>query len=123
MWWMFLAMQNSYSVEAGLYHCFPLHAAHLMKADDGSVSEITIGTEGVISIIVIDSERIDISDNRSGEPRLIDIISNENDGPVQGRSGFRQFFMNDILHYFYGSTDSNNTVAYAEDGMCSRLSQ
>lgn len=116
-------MQNSYSVEAGLYHCFPVHAAHLMKEDDGSVSEIMIDTEGVVSIIVINSESIDISDNRSEQSKLIDVISNEIDGPIQGRTGFRQFFMNDILHYFYGSTDRNNTVAYAEDGMCSRLTQ
>lgn len=117
------AVQNSYPVEAGLYHCFPVHAAHLMKEDDGTISEIMIDTEGVISIIEIDTHNIDISDNRSSNAKLIEIISNEIDGPIQGHSGFRRFYMDDILHYFYGSTDERNTVAYAEDGMCMRLAE
>ena len=121
--WMLFAVQNTYPVEAGLYHCFPVHAAHLMKGDDGTVSEIMIETEGVISIVVIDSDNIDISDNRSRQTRLIEITSNEADGPVQGHSGFRRFYMNDILHYFYGATNEDNSAAYAEDGMCSRLTK
>ena len=116
-----LAVQNSYSVEAGVYHCVPLHAVHLMKEKDGSFSELRIDTEGVIAVIIIDADKIAISDSRSGKSRLIEIIANEPGGSIQGRSGLRRFYMDGILHYFYGSIDEDGTVAYAEDGMCSRF--
>lgn len=117
------AVQNSYPVDTGLYHCFPVHSAHLMKQEDGTVSEIKVDTEGVISIIVIDADKIDISDNRSRQSRLLQITANEPGGPIQGQSGFRRFYMNNVLHYFYGATNDDDSVAYAEDGMCSRLSR
>lgn len=117
----FFMLQDVRAVEAGLYHCFPRHAAHLMKQDDGEISEITIATEGVVAIIQIGSDKIEITDSRSAQNKVIAIISNESRGPVQGRSGPRLFYMNDGLHYFYGSADLNNTVAYAEEGICHRF--
>lgn len=119
--WTSVAVQNSYSVETGLYHCSPVHAAHLMKQDDGSVSQVMLNTEGVVSIIAINAGNIDISDNRSEQRKQIKIISNASDGPVQGHTGYRHFYMNNILHYFYGATDESNSVAYAEDGRCRKL--
>ena len=116
-------MQNSYSVEAGLYHCSPVHAAHLMKQDDGTVSQVMINTEGVVSIIEINTSNINITDNRSEQRKLIKIISNTGNGPVQGHTDSRYFFMNKVLHYFYGATNESNTVAYAEDGLCSKLTR
>ena len=118
---MLLAMQNSFSVEAGFYYCLPVHAAHLIKMDDGSVTELRIDISGAVQLIVIDNDSIDISGSLFEGSRLVDIISNEENGPVHGRSQTRQFYMDDILHYFYGSTDASNSVAYAEDGMCSRF--
>ena len=120
---MFLAVQNTYAVEAGLYHCSPVHAAHLIKDDDGTVSQVMINTEGVISIIVINASNIDISDNRSEQRKLIKIISNASDGAIQGHTGYRYFYMNNVLHYFYGATGENDSAAYAEDGLCSKLTR
>ena len=116
-----LALQNSHAVEAGLYHCSPVHAAHLMKQDDGTVAQVMIDTEGVVAIIEINTSNINISDNRSEQRKLIKITSNDSNGPVQGHTGARYFYMNNVLHYFYGATDEGNTVAYAEDGLCSKL--
>ena len=118
---MILMLRDACAVETGLYHCFPVHAAHLMKQDDGEISEIMIATEGAIALIQIGADKIEITDSRSAQHKIIAIISNENNGPIQGRSGTRLFYMNNILHYFYGSTDQNNAVAYAEEGMCHRF--
>lgn len=118
-----LPMQNSFTVEEGLYYCIPAHAAHLIQQGNGSVSELMIDTDGVILIIVIGAERIDISDSRFEERKLVEIIANDVTGSIIGRSGSIQFYMDDILHYFYGSIDGISTIAYAEDGMCSKFSQ
>ena len=123
MCWMLLAVQNSYSVEAGLYHCSPLHAAHLIKQDDGTVSQVMIDTEGVVSIIEINTSNINITDNRTEQRKQIKITSNAGNSPVRGHTGFRYFFMNIALHYFYGATDESNTAAYAEDGLCRKLTK
>jgi len=118
---LLFAMQNSYAVKAGLYYCVPMHAVHLVKQDNGTVSELDIDTTGVVQIIVISENSIDISGNRSVDSKLVNIISNDVDGPVLGRTETKLFYMDDILHYFYGSTDTSNTIAYAEDGMCSEF--
>ena len=119
---LLFAMQNSYAVKTGLYYCVPMHAAHLIRQENGSVSEISIETAGVVQIIVISDKNIDISDSRSTDSKLVNIITNEMGGPVLGRSQTRHFYMDDILHYFYGSTDTSKTIAYAEDGMCREFS-
>ena len=118
---MFIMLQDAGAVEAGLYHCFPVHAAHLMKQDGGGISEITIATEDAVVIIQIGTDKIEITDARSTQNKVIAIISNESGGPIRGHSGPRLFYMNDMLHYFYGSTGTNNRVAYAEEGMCHRF--
>lgn len=118
---VFFMLQDTGAVETGLYHCFPAHAAHLLQQDDGEFSEITLSTEGAVAIIQIGADRIEITDTRSAQKKVIAVISNESDGSIQGQSGLRRFYMNGNLHYFYGSTDQNNTVAYAEEGMCHRF--
>ena len=119
---LLFAMQNAYAVKAGSYYCVPMHAAHLMKQENGTVSELDIDITGVVHLIVISESSIDISDNRSDDNKLVNIISNDVDGSVLGRTDSRHFYMDDILHYFYGSTDASNSIAYAEDGMCSEFS-
>lgn len=119
---MFIAMQNALSVEAGLYYCIPVHAAHLIQADDGSITELILDTQDVVHIIVISTDSIEFSDNRFEDSKQIDVISNDLNGNILGRSETRRFYMGQNLHYFYGSTDVNNTVAYAEDGMCRKIS-
>ena len=115
------AMQNSYAVKTGLYYCVPMHAAHQFKQDNGAASELDIDITGTDHMIVISEDSIDISDNRSVDSKLVSIISNDTHGPVLGRTETRLFYMDDLLHYFYGSTDAGNSIVYAEDGMCSEF--
>jgi len=115
---LLLVLPDAYAVKTGFYYCVPMHAAHLIKHENGVVAETNIDISGVVQIIVISDKRIDISNNRSDASKLVNIVTNEMDGAILGRSETRHFYMNDILHYFYGSTDAVNTVAYAEDGMC-----
>ena len=116
---LLLALPDAHAVKAGLYYCVPMHAAHLIRHENGAVAEMSTDISGVVQIIVISDQRIDISDNRSDDSKLVNIVTNEMGGAILGRSETRHFYMDDILHYFYGSTDASNTVAYAEDGMCS----
>ena len=117
-----LTMESSFSVEQGYYFCAPVHARHLIQQEDGEVTELVISTKDAAIIILIDETSINITDSRIEKVRLIDVTENVHEGSILGHSGYSRFYMDSILHYFYGSTDPDNTIAYVEDGMCQKAS-
>ena len=108
------------AVEKGVFHCVPAHSAHYLELGDGEAREVFINNENVIIIITIGKGNIHLQDSRRTERKTIEIVENISDGSVTGRSGTRLFYMDPVLHYFYGAVGEDGNPAYAEDGMCSK---
>lgn len=117
---LLLPLPRAFAVEPGTYHCTPVHSIHYLAREDGDMSEYYVNNKNVMIVITIDQGNILIVDNRANEKKSIDIINNVAQGSVIGKSGTRQFYMDTVLHYFYGSVDNGGAVAYAEDGRCER---
>ena len=115
------ALPDSYAVETGVYHCTPVHSVHYLAQGDGKMSEHYVRNDNVMIIITVDNGSIRILDGRASERKSIDIVNNVTQGSVIGKSGNRHFYMDTVLHYFYGSMENDGTVAYAEEGRCRRF--
>lgn len=85
------------------------------------MSENFVRNDNVMIVITVDDGSIRIVDSRADERKSINIIKNNTQGSVIGKSGSRQFYMDAVLHYFYGSLGNEGSVAYAEEGMCRRF--
>ena len=85
------------------------------------MSEKFIRNDNVMIVVTVDGTSIRILDSRANKSKSIDIVNNSKRGPITGKSGTRQFYMDTVLHYFYGSTNNEGTVAYAEEGRCQRF--
>ena len=114
------ALPESYGVETGVYHCTPVHSVHYLVQGDGKMSEHYVRNDNVMIIITVDNGRIRIQDERANGRKSIDIVNNFAQGSVIGKSGNRHFYMDTVLHYFYGSMENEGAVAYAEEGRCRR---
>ena len=118
---MLATLPDSYAVETGVYHCTPVHSVHYLAQGDGKMSEHFVRNDNVMIIITVDNGSIRILDGRASERKSIDIVNNTTQGSIIGKSGNRHFYMNTVLHYFYGSMENDGTVAYAEEGRCRRF--
>ena len=112
---------ESYAVETGTYHCAPVHAVHYLALGDGTMSEKFIRNDNVMIVVTVESTTIHILDSRANRKKSIDIVNNSRRGAITGKSGTRQFYMDTVLHYFYGSIENEGAVAYAEEGRCRRF--
>lgn len=118
---LLLPMTRSLAVEPGTYHCTPVHSIHYLAKEDGDMSEYYVNNENIMIVITIDNGSIRILDNRARDKKSMDIINNAAQGSVIGKSGNRQFYMDPVLHYFYGSVEDGGAVVYAEEGRCRRF--
>jgi len=116
-----IPLADCFAVESGTYHCTPVHAVHYLARDDGTMSEQFVGNNNAMIVITVDDGSIGILDSRADERKSINIINNFAQGSVIGKSGSRQFYMDPVLHYFYGSLENEGAVAYAEEGRCRRF--
>lgn len=118
---LLIPLSDCYAVEQGTYHCTPVHAVHYLAKEDGTMSEHFVRNNDVMIVITVDNGSIGILDSRAEERKSINIINNISQGSVIGKSGSRQFYMDAVLHYFYGSLENEGAIAYAEEGRCQRF--
>ena len=93
------ATQHVYAVKTGLYYFIPVPAARLVIQDNGTVSELERDTTGAVQMIVINEDRIDISDNRAIDSKQVNILIVLN-GPVPWRPATRHRISHNDDKYF-----------------------